>query len=226
MPNREAAQFTVQSAKRIFLMRHGHTFDSHPDAPILQRDAQLTQRGHDQAGETAAFLHSHVQFDALFTSELQRTIDTIAPLAALQNRTSTPLPGLNELEFNLPEGSTFRDLYRVFGETRRALKNKPLSEIVMGNGRTMAEIYAGYLAAWQTIVDAQGEHILVVAHGGTNSLLISTLLGMPLHRYLRFYQDNCAINIIEAIPPSHFAFKMINYTVWDPLKTTFPLRKS
>ncbi|MEM7331085.1 MAG: histidine phosphatase family protein [Chloroflexota bacterium] len=215
-------QITVKTQKRIYLMRHGHTFDVTPDAPILEAEAQLTEKGRAQAEETAVFLNKHIQFDAIYSTELQRTIDTATPIATLQNLSITQLADLNELRFDLPSGSTFKDLYKAFQALRDELKQRPLDEIVMGK-RPFSEIFNGYLSGLQTVLDGPGDTILVVAHGGTNMMLICYVLGLPLHRLMRFHQNNCGINIIDCLPPGRFALRLLNYTCWDPLKGTIAM---
>ncbi len=214
---------TVETKKRIYLVRHGHTFDVTPDAPILEAEAQLTERGKAQAEETAVFLNQHVQFDAVYTSELQRTIDTATPLAQRQNLPIVQLSQLNELRFDLPSGSTFKDLYKAFQNLRDELKNKPLDQIYLNDKRPFSDIYQGYLDGLQTVINGPGKNILVVAHGGTNMMLICHVLGLPLHRLMRFHQNNCGINVIDCLPPGRFAMRLVNYTCWDPLKASIPI---
>ena len=212
----------VNSKKRVYLMRHGHTFDVSPDAPILEAEAQLTERGKAQAEETAVFLNSQIEFDAIYSTELQRTIDTATPIAQMQNLPIIQLSQLNELRFDLPTGATFKDLYKAFQALRDELKEKPLDEIMMGK-RPFADIFHGYLNGLQTVLDGPGQNILVVAHGGTNMMLICHILGLPLHRLMRFHQNNCGINIIDCLPPGRFSLRLLNYTCWDPLKGTIPV---
>ena len=203
-------------------MRHGHTFVVEPDAPILY-DAQLTERGVAQAEETAVFIHKHIKFDAIFSTTLQRTIDTATPIANRQNLPIQQLPELNELRFDLESGSKFKEIIQAFENLQNALSDKPLDEIMMADKRPFADIYQGYLAGFQTVLNHPGKTVLVVAHSGTNMILICHLLGLPLHRLFRFYQNNCAINIFDCLPPGQFTLRLLNHTCWDPLKVTIPL---
>jgi glucosyl-3-phosphoglycerate phosphatase len=68
--------------RRLVLVRHGESVWNAEARIQGQRCAGLTEAGHAQAKATGAFLAALYPHAHLVTSDLQRTRETVAPLAA------------------------------------------------------------------------------------------------------------------------------------------------
>src|SRR5689334_18268303 len=100
----EGAQFT-----RVLAIRHGET-DWNVDSRIQgQLDIPLNARGRWQAGRLEAALVDE-PIDAVYASDLQRAMQTAAPVAAVAGRPVRAEPGLRERSFGAFEGLTFGEI--------------------------------------------------------------------------------------------------------------------
>jgi broad specificity phosphatase PhoE len=65
-------------------------------------------------------------------------------------------------------------------------------------GECLAELAARAWPAFERIVAAHpGGSIAVVAHGGTNRLILCRALGLPAERLLALGQDYAALSVLE-----------------------------
>ena len=207
----------IHEPKRLYLLRHGHTFDPEPESPVPKK-AQLTEKGKQQAQETAQFLNESIRFDAIFCSGYQRTYDTAEPLAKLQNLTIKRIFELNEMPMNVSEPPTYQEIIDAYIRLSKDLEARPYDEIELVKGISFNDIYQGYLSAIQQILAHDGQHLAVFAHGGANIVMLCHFLGLPMHKLMSLYQDNCTINIIDCFSSEKFIVRQINHTCWDPLK--------
>jgi len=176
----------------IVLIRHAQPHWE-PDG-IAEDDPPLTGLGRRQAvrlGEALAGEH----FDAIYASPLQRTRATVAPIAARVGMEPKFQSWLRELELPVMAGKTREEVQRFFREARaRELTSHhegfPGGEsfahfrerVVAGLESTLLEGHrlqihedAGH-RLWR--IPEQLERLLFVAHEGTNSILLSHLLGL------------------------------------------------
>jgi broad specificity phosphatase PhoE len=139
----------------LLLVRHGETdwnrdgrYQGHADPP-------LNEAGRAQAHELARRL-AHVEFDALYTSDLRRAAETAEIIVAGRNLPLTTDPGLREIDVGSWSGLTRAEIEERFpgtsehdGESREAHLERML--------RTVTRI-----------ADAHpGERVLIVSHGGS-----------------------------------------------------------
>ncbi|MBF0350714.1 MAG: histidine phosphatase family protein [SAR324 cluster bacterium] len=208
----------VSSLQRLFLIRHGHTFDPALETIVPGQEAVLTSKGHEQAKLIAEFLNAHIRMDAIFCSGMQRTLQTAQPLADLQNLSVTSIPELNELPVDVPQPPTYRQIIQAYLTLTEDLTCLPYNEVQLADGVSFRDVYQNYLSGIQKILSSNHKNIVVYAHGGTNMILLCHFMGLPFQNMMSLYQENCAINIIDCLPPHHFVIRQINYTHWDPLK--------
>lgn len=101
---------------RLIVVRHGHSTANKRMAFVGSTEAPLTEMGKRQAEYVADFLCASEQIDKIVYSDLIRTRQTAAPLAA---RLGLPLhadASLREIFAGLWETMTFRDIDRIYHE--------------------------------------------------------------------------------------------------------------
>lgn len=211
-------EIEFSAPKRLYLMRHGHTFDANTKKTMPSYHAELTEKGLQQAEQTAQYIHQHVKLEALYCSGLNRTHETLKPLAQLQNLEITALEALNEIPLQLPASKTFGDVLKAYLHLAEELKHKDEADIWITPEITFSQFMNGTLHALHQILNGPGRQVGVMAHGGVNMLLLCHFTQSGYHNLMRFYQENCCINIIDCIPPSTFIIRLINFTCYDPLK--------
>lgn len=175
---------------QIVLIRHGE-----PEWVLdgLNVDnPPLTARGHAQARAMAAFLRDE-QFDEVLCSPLQRARQTAAPLFELLGRAETIDPWLEEIRNPLWHGTPQERSEEAYRQERARASHErwrgldggePPSEFVerIHLGATLflaergVERIPAELPMWR--IAEPDRKIALVAHAGTNSVLICLLLGL------------------------------------------------
>ncbi len=213
---REARQ-REEAAAHVILLRHGEP-DWYPGGrDVAVDDAGLTQRGRAQASAAAQALATG-RVDAIYVSPLARAQETAAPLAKLSGITPVTMPGLAEIGIEAATGLSQRDVDHYFFEAMR----RPLHEHWEGwpRGESFRDFHARVSRALGDVLARHGitpsrEHdftvweqparpltIVIVAHGGTNSVLLTHLLDVPPvpWEWVRFESELAAYSIVQARP--------------------------
>lgn len=181
--------------RTVYLVRHAAT--GLEGAWIGHRDVPLSHEGKRQAEDIARALQ-HSRADALFSSDLVRARDTIAPLAAQLALTPVCLSGLRERHFGAWEGLTWEEISGRFPSDAEAYVHDWL-HVTPPGGESVSIMRDRVLAAWADILRADWTQAVIVAHGGTNRLLIAELLGMPRAHLFRIDQVVAACSRIELV---------------------------
>jgi len=205
----------TRRATTITLVRHGDP-DWTPGRSTSVNDPGLTPFGRRQADAVAAAL-ARTPVDHLYVSPYLRSRETAAPITAATGRTAQVVEGLAEIGVAVA-GLTQDDVDRYFQEASR----RPLRE--HWDGWPGAESFHDFHArATQALIGLLAEHgihptrehdftvwsvperavsIVIVAHGGTNSVLLTHLLDVrPVPwEWLRFESQLAAYSVAEARP--------------------------
>ena len=115
-------------------------------------------------------------------------------------------------------GGTLRDLWRRYLGTSRALASSPADDVRLDCGRSVAEIVANAHAALRESLAGPARHVLVVAHGGINRMLLTGFLGQPLARFLTLDQDFACVNVIDFVVGGWPIVRALNVTPGDLFK--------
>jgi len=188
--------------KVIYLIRHGKPEQEDEQRRFIgQVDLPLSAEGHRQAQILGEKLRSK-KIDAVYCSDLIRSVETARPIAAHQNLESIPLPNLREINLGKWDGVTFSEIARVYPKEFRQRGN----DIVYfrpPEGESFADCNTRALAAFQEICRSSHETIVIVGHAGVNRLLLCHILGMPLNNLFRIAQNYACMNIIAATETSY-----------------------
>ncbi|HRK72362.1 MAG TPA: histidine phosphatase family protein [Micropepsaceae bacterium] len=188
--------------RRIYLMRHGHVdyFSEEVARTGSLRDVPLTQLGRDEATASGKAL-SHVAFDIVLSSGLPRTRETLAHVIA-ENEGRATLAAEADPRLEEIHGG------RIFGaRSRREIATAMTFQFERAHeeGATMfegGEAFADALARARCAIEdllhrPQWHTALVVAHEGTNRLLLGWMTGANLAAIRAFEQDTACINILD-----------------------------
>ncbi len=177
----------------LFLIRHGQP-DWAPDR-VARNDPNLTSLGQEQAVRVAHRLASLEDVDALWASTMSRALETATPISSEIRRDLVPYDWLQEIN-NPPEwdGAPADEIDRRFaeanvreidemwdglpgGESFRTFHERVvggLRETLAANGIRPQEETARHL--WT--VDDPDRKVIIVAHAGTNAVVLGHLLGL------------------------------------------------
>ena len=182
---------------RLVLVRHGESIYN-ADARIQgQQCAGLSELGHAQAKATAAALAEAYPEARLFVSDLQRTRETIAPLAEALGREPEQDERLRERSFGVWEGRLRTEVVRDESDRWQRWVQ---GEDVIGEigGETSEELIARVLPVFTQLLDdtSEGSTTIVVTHGGPVWHGVQRML--ELDRPIFAGVNNCSIAELSA----------------------------
>ena len=212
---RREARLREEALVRIVLLRHGEP-DWFPAGGLSVDDAGLTARGHAQA-EAAARILGAERIDALYVSPLRRAQETAEPLAGLCGVKPVTLDALAEIGIQTPRMSQPEVDHFFMEATRRPLERHwegwPQGESFHDFHARVTRGMSGILARHAMTPERKGEFtvwqlperqlsLAVVAHGGTNAVLITHLLDvLPVPwEWIRFESELAAYSVVQARP--------------------------
>jgi broad specificity phosphatase PhoE len=176
----------------LILVRHGLP-DWAPDS-LARNDPNLSELGRIQAARVAASSNQWGPIDDLWVSPMNRARETAEPIAAALGIEPIVHPWMHEIA-NPPEweGIPIDDIQTVWVDANL----RPLEELWEGlpGGESFRDFHQRVVAgleialAGRSITRVSGEdpflwhvgddrRVVMVAHGGTNAVVIGTLLGL------------------------------------------------
>ena len=161
----------------IDLLRHGECEGGHVYRGSL--DLPLSESGWQQlraaAGDFAGWNH-------IVCSPLQRCARFAEELAERRDLPLELHDAFREVHFGDWEGRAIADVWREQGSHARRFFSDPVN-YAPPNGEPLTEFEERVLAGWKGLLQSHhGEHVLLVAHGGTIRVLLAHILSMPLTR--------------------------------------------
>jgi len=138
--------------------------------------------------------------DAVYSSDLARARASAAPLAAARRVRPVLLPALREMALGRWEGWTFDEMQAREPEVVGLWLADPAA-FVCPEGEGLEELRRRALPVLAAVVARhRGQRIAIVAHGGTNRVILGEALGVPLGEILRIGQDYGAWSLVEYGP--------------------------
>ena len=179
----------------VYLFRHGEPLLAETRRFIGHLDVALSPHGEAQCRAQAARLRA-VPVVALYASDLVRAHRSGELIGAAANLIPTPEPALREMAMGRWEGLTAAQIEAREPESF-AKWMASIGEFPFPDGESVGDLAARAWPAFQRLVDAHaGSAIAVVAHGGTNRVLLCRALGLPLGQLLAFGQSYAALTVI------------------------------
>lgn len=176
----------------LLLIRHGEN-------NVMQRrlsgrlpGIHLNDKGQRQAEELANCL-KNAGIRAVYSSPLERAMQTAAPLAEAGNLEIQTHPGLQEIDYGDWQGRTYRQLTRL--RMWKILHQAP-EQAAFPGGETPAAAQARAVEALREIADlyVTGEIIACFTHADVIRLAAAHFLGLPLKGYQYLRADPAGIS--------------------------------
>jgi probable phosphomutase (TIGR03848 family) len=179
----------------ILLIRHG--VNNYVGKRLAGRlpDVHLNDYGQKQAQRIAESFR-YVPFKAIYSSPLERAMETAAPLAASKNLEIIPCVGLIEVEFGGWTGKTLRQLRRT--KLWKTVQEKP-SEMRFPGGESFMEAQQRMAAAIDEIAASLEEKDIVAcfSHSDSIRLAVAHYLDMPLDSFQRIGIDTASVTTLH-----------------------------
>jgi alpha-ribazole phosphatase len=183
----------------VYLVRHGEVELAAEGRFFGHTDVELSAAGRIQVEALARQLAPE-PIDAVYASDLRRARESAAPLAGTRGLAPVLVPALREMAMGRWEGLTFREIREREPETVAAWFGN-LETFPFPGGESLQDLRARVLPALAEILARHaGGRVAVVAHGGTNRVILAEALGLPLGHLLRLAQDYAGWSVIEYRP--------------------------
>jgi broad specificity phosphatase PhoE len=185
---------------RLLLIRHGESVANSEGRMQGRLDSPLNACGVRQAGATAERLAGEGRPEALYTSPLQRALDTARILGERLGLEPIVLPDLMEVDIGEAQGLPWTEFEARWPKEARALRGSGHDARWPG-GESRTELAARAARAMDEIVarHATGT-VAVVGHGGTLRWGLMHLLCVPDPRSTPYRFDNCALSEVLLTP--------------------------
>ncbi len=187
----------MNECTRITAVRHGETAWNVDTRIQGQLDIGLNDRGLWQAERLGVALADE-PIDTIYSSDLSRAHHTAQAIA---RHNCNPLarhvhlhPGLRERGFGTFEGQTWADIETHWPEESKRWRQRD-PHFAPPGGETPLQLQARVSQTLNAIASRhQGQHIVLVAHGGVMDILYRLATAQPLHAARTWELGNAAIN--------------------------------
>ena len=178
---------------RLILVRHGETGWNAQRRYQGWSDLPLNKVGLQQADALAAHLADE-QIGAIYTSDLERAMQTAQCIAERHGQPVIADLRLREISFGDWEGLTFDEIRtRWPGEVDAWLGDS--LHVAPPGGETLAQVAERVQGALDDIDgENAGQTVLLVSHGGPLRVLLCLALGLEAQAHWRFRLDTASVS--------------------------------
>lgn len=183
-------------AARIILIRHGVTLWNHEFRYQGHTDIALGETGLRQA-QLLQKRFSGQEIRAIYSSDLERAVQTAAVIAEPHGIEVITDPRLREINFGVWEGLNYSEIEARYPALLKVWLETPhLLEIPQGE--TFPAVLERAMSCISEITAGKpAGNTVIVSHGGTISALLCGFLEQPLTRMRTYRQSNAAVNILS-----------------------------
>jgi probable phosphomutase (TIGR03848 family) len=178
----------------ILLIRHGENSMVGKRLAGRLPEVHLNEKGRQQAQQLAQAL-AKAPIKAIYSSPLERAVETAEPLAQLLELPVQIAPGIIELAYGDWEGKTLKQLSRL--KLWKVVQDQP-SEMRFPKGESFVEVQNRAVAEIERINAAHEEKDMVAcfSHGDIIRLLVAHYLAVPLNEFQRIASSTASISAI------------------------------
>ncbi|NPV07830.1 MAG: histidine phosphatase family protein [Anaerolineae bacterium] len=181
-------------ATTILLVRHGQTAWNTGERFRGRADIPLNPTGRAQAEALARRLASEPPAAALFSSPLQRAVDTGRPVASALGLELHTSEALVDIDYGRFSGLSLPEARELYPEVYQAWTDAPHTVRLPG-GESLAQVRArAGEYAWSLADRYEGERIILVTHLAVCRALFCYLLGLPESSFWCFHLDTASIS--------------------------------
>jgi probable phosphomutase (TIGR03848 family) len=186
--------------KRLLLVRHAVTDHTGRRLSGWLEGIHLSDRGREQAVALARRLEP-VRLDAVYSSPLERCVETAGAIAAPRGIHVRTLPDLGEVRYGDWTGRQLAELAKQ--DLWRLVQARP-SQARFPNGESLYEMQVRSVAAIEAL---RGVHpdatVLVCSHADVIKAVTAHYLGLHLDAYPRFSVDPASLTAFAFAPVPH-----------------------
>jgi len=184
--------------KNIYLVRHGESEFNKKKIFAGWSDCLLTEEGKRQAVDLRKTIDD-LEIDVVYSSDLSRAKVTAEILNENKKRNHIVSKELREVYFGEWEGIDFERIEKEYSEVKDSWF-KDYFHFTYPGGESMADMFERTKKYFdESIMTREEDNILIVAHAGVISSMISYLLFNNLELSDHFNVKNCTLTHIKMI---------------------------
>ncbi|TYP56798.1 alpha-ribazole phosphatase [Thermosediminibacter litoriperuensis] len=181
---------------RIFLVRHGETLWNRNFLYQGQKDIPLNEKGRQQAERLAKVLKRET-FDAVYSSDLERALETAEIIAAPRGLRVISTKDLRELSFGEWEGHSYQELEEKYPDEFHRWRCDPGENRPPG-GESLKDLMERVSSFVKLAAKNHPEgNILIVTHAGPIRAILTAVLDLDFRYFWKFKVSNGSITVFE-----------------------------
>ncbi|MDY7038137.1 MAG: histidine phosphatase family protein [Thermodesulfobacteriota bacterium] len=187
----------MKRLNRVYMARHGQVA-GYDKVPVYgHTDVEITDVGIIQMEHLAERLRL-TDIKAIYSSDLQRTVEGARSISRHHNAPLYAMPELREMYFGDWEGLNLTEIRERFPDELDKREADLVNYRIPGDGESIGSLSKRVMACLQKVLeDQKGKDILLVGHGGVNRVILCNALGLDLNRMFTIQQDYGCLNIID-----------------------------
>lgn len=197
---------------RIILLRHGRSEANEDRRFAGHTDVPLAPLGCEQAQNAADWLCANEKIDRIYSSDLQRAMNTARPTAERLGLEVIPVRELREIMPGIWENRKYDELEAELGDEFRCWReNLPCAHPT--GGESVADVFERTVAALHRIAEENTDKtVLIATHWTPVRCAICHALGLPLADIMQAPAPfNASIHILR-YENGHFSPEELNIT--------------
>lgn len=181
---------------RIYLVRHGQTEWNRQERFRGHIDIPLNEVGHTQAQSLAAYLQKK-PITAVFTSPLQRALQTAIPIAHLHNLSPVALAEIVDIDYGAWQSFSPAEVRERYPDLLAQWYTAP-NLVKIPGGEILESVKRRATSALHiTLIQHDTGEIVLVTHQIVIKVLVCALLDLDLGHIWRIRQDNACLDIFD-----------------------------
>ena len=202
-PRTRRAQSDAPSPTLVLLVRHGQTATTGSLLPGRAPGLHLAETGQAQAQRAADRIGALKRVDALYSSPLERTRETAAPIGRATGLKVHRAKGLLECDFGEWTGAELKALRKL--PEWKLVQSHP-SGFRFPGGESFTEMQTRIWNELGRLVTAHpGETVVAVSHADPIKAAVAHAIGTPLDLFQRIMIGTASISAIAYSPSSSSA---------------------
>ena len=178
---------------RILALRHGETAWNRDTRIQGHIDVPLNERGLWQARRAALALQGEA-VQAIYSSDLQRALQTAQAIGQALDLPVSTTTGLRERHFGRFEGKTWAEIETGWPEDAQAWR-KRVPDFAPDGGENLLQLRERIASTVAELAARHpGQQVVMVAHGGVLDVLYRLATGQDLQAPRTWTLDNASIN--------------------------------
>jgi phosphoserine phosphatase len=187
----------TETLTKILLVRHGHVEGIKPERFRGRAELPLTDRGLAEAEAVARCIASMWQPVKVYTSPMQRCVETGRAIAKACGIESEAIDQLNDIDYGAWQFRSYEEIEKADPELFAAWFATP-HLVRFPNGESLQDIVARTADALRLVLNRHvDDRVVLVGHTSVNRALLVQLVDQPLSAYWRLAQAPCCINEID-----------------------------